>query len=196
VSDSDVESSDVAPAERWFASKGWVPLEFQREVWRAYAQGESGLVHAATGTGKTLAAWWGPLLFFGAAIAVLALAVGSRRALRGSPVDAAWPRIAGDALAFVTAYAFTAFAAELPDVVLAVLVGWWIARMLSSRAQPWVVALGLGLAVLGPLFEDRWASLGMFAYCRPDLAGVPRWLPALYLHVAPLAARLEARVSA
>jgi len=141
-------------------------------------------------------AWWGPLLFFGAAIAVLALAVGSRRALRGSPVDAAWPRIAGDALAFVTAYAFTAFAAELPDVVLAVLVGWWIARMLSSRAQPWVVALGLGLAVLGPLFEDRWASLGMFAYCRPDLAGVPRWLPALYLHVAPLAARLEARVSA
>jgi ATP-dependent Lhr-like helicase len=62
VSDSDIESSDVAPAERWFASKGWVPLEFQREVWRAYAQGESGLVHAATGTGKTLAAWWGPLL--------------------------------------------------------------------------------------------------------------------------------------
>jgi len=29
---SDVESSDVAPAERWFASKGWVPLEFQREL--------------------------------------------------------------------------------------------------------------------------------------------------------------------
>ena len=46
----------------WFASKGWSPLEFQREVWQAYLNGESGLVHAATGTGKTLAAWWGPLL--------------------------------------------------------------------------------------------------------------------------------------
>ena len=54
--------SDVAAAEQWFASKGWTPLEFQREVWDAYLRGESGLVHAATGTGKTLAAWWGPLL--------------------------------------------------------------------------------------------------------------------------------------
>ena len=55
--------SDVVEiAERWFASRGWTPLEFQREVWQAYLDGESGLVHAATGTGKTLAAWWGPLL--------------------------------------------------------------------------------------------------------------------------------------
>lgn len=45
----------------WFASAGWRPFEFQREVWGAYACGQSGLVHAATGTGKTLAAWIGPL---------------------------------------------------------------------------------------------------------------------------------------
>lgn len=49
-------------ATRWFASKGWKPLAFQRAVWNAYLAGESGLIHAATGTGKTLAAWWGPLL--------------------------------------------------------------------------------------------------------------------------------------
>ena len=49
-------------AEQWFASRGWTPLDFQREVWDAYRRGDSGLVHAATGTGKTLAAWWGPLL--------------------------------------------------------------------------------------------------------------------------------------
>jgi len=55
-----VNGFDVA--ERWFESRGWRPLEFQREVWQAYLNGESGLVHAATGTGKTLAAWWGPLL--------------------------------------------------------------------------------------------------------------------------------------
>ena len=41
----------------WFASRGWTPFAFQREVWDAYRSGESGLVHAATGTGKTLAAW-------------------------------------------------------------------------------------------------------------------------------------------
>ena len=48
--------------DAWFASRGWIPFPFQREVWRAYLAGESGLVHAATGTGKTLAAWIGPLL--------------------------------------------------------------------------------------------------------------------------------------
>jgi ATP-dependent Lhr-like helicase len=48
--------------EAWFASRGWKPFPFQRDVWRAYLTGESGLVHAATGTGKTLAAWIGPLL--------------------------------------------------------------------------------------------------------------------------------------
>jgi len=46
----------------WFASRGWKPFRFQREVWDAYANGESGLIHAATGTGKTYAAWLGPLL--------------------------------------------------------------------------------------------------------------------------------------
>lgn len=48
--------------ETWFASRGWRVFDFQREVWDAYLAGESGLVHAATGTGKTLAAWIGPLL--------------------------------------------------------------------------------------------------------------------------------------
>jgi ATP-dependent helicase Lhr and Lhr-like helicase len=45
----------------WFTVRGWSPFPFQREVWNAYLAGESGLVHAATGTGKTLAAWLGPI---------------------------------------------------------------------------------------------------------------------------------------
>jgi ATP-dependent Lhr-like helicase len=48
--------------DAWFASRGWAPFSFQREVWDAYRAGESGLVHAATGTGKTFAAWMGPLI--------------------------------------------------------------------------------------------------------------------------------------
>lgn len=52
----------LARVDAWFASRGWTPFAFQREVWQAYLAGESGLVHAATGTGKTLAAWIGPLL--------------------------------------------------------------------------------------------------------------------------------------
>ncbi len=55
----------VLPLDRvrqWFASRGWSPFPFQEEVWRAYLAGESGLIHAATGTGKTYAAWLGPLM--------------------------------------------------------------------------------------------------------------------------------------
>jgi ATP-dependent Lhr-like helicase len=55
-------SAAEARIDAWFASKGWSTFDFQREVWRAYRQGESGLIHSATGTGKTLAAWLGPLL--------------------------------------------------------------------------------------------------------------------------------------
>jgi ATP-dependent Lhr-like helicase len=47
--------------DEWFATHGWRPFTFQRDVWTAYRAGESGLVHAATGTGKTLAAWGGAL---------------------------------------------------------------------------------------------------------------------------------------
>ncbi|MDQ6663910.1 MAG: DEAD/DEAH box helicase, partial [Acidobacteriota bacterium] len=46
----------------WFASRGWSPFPFQHEVWDAYLAGESGLIHAATGTGKTYAAWLGPVI--------------------------------------------------------------------------------------------------------------------------------------
>ena len=55
-------SAALSRVADWFASRGWTPFPFQREVWEAYLAGESGLVHAATGTGKTYAAWIGPLL--------------------------------------------------------------------------------------------------------------------------------------
>ena len=50
-----------AAVERWLATRGWKPFAFQREVWRAMVEGRSGLLHANTGTGKTLAAWLGAL---------------------------------------------------------------------------------------------------------------------------------------
>jgi len=54
--------TDLRAAEQWFESRGWHAFHFQREVWAAYLAGESGLIHAATGTGKTYAAWWAALL--------------------------------------------------------------------------------------------------------------------------------------
>ncbi len=48
--------------ERYFSSIGWKSFRFQRDVWQSYQNGFSGLVHSATGTGKTLAVWMGPIL--------------------------------------------------------------------------------------------------------------------------------------
>src|ERR1700738_303625 len=47
--------------EAWIASShaGRVAA-FQREAWRAWGTGESGLIYAPTGSGKTLAALGGP----------------------------------------------------------------------------------------------------------------------------------------
>ena len=45
----------------FFTARGWEPMAFQREAWEAFAAGKSGLIHAPTGLGKTLAAWLGPV---------------------------------------------------------------------------------------------------------------------------------------
>ena len=46
----------------YFESRGQKPFRFQQNAWKAYEDGSSGLVHSATGTGKTLAVWLGPIL--------------------------------------------------------------------------------------------------------------------------------------
>ena len=52
----------LARVEAWFNERGWQVHGFQRETWQRYLAGGSGLVNAPTGTGKTLAAWLGPVI--------------------------------------------------------------------------------------------------------------------------------------
>jgi ATP-dependent helicase Lhr and Lhr-like helicase len=47
--------------QAWFSGRGWSPFAFQQEVWAAMQAGESGLLHATTGSGKTYAVWLGAL---------------------------------------------------------------------------------------------------------------------------------------
>ncbi|MFJ2984767.1 MULTISPECIES: ligase-associated DNA damage response DEXH box helicase [unclassified Pseudomonas] len=51
-------------ANAWFAARGWKPFAFQRQVWAAVGRGESGLLHASTGAGKTYAVWLAALRAF------------------------------------------------------------------------------------------------------------------------------------
>ena len=59
----------------FFEARSWTPFPFQRETWQAYLEGHSGLLHARTGLGKTLAAFLGPV----------AEAIHERRSSAGSP---------------------------------------------------------------------------------------------------------------
>ena len=54
----------VKSVDAWFASLGWRPNAFQRQVWKAIGQDQSGLLHATTGSGKTYAVWFGILMRF------------------------------------------------------------------------------------------------------------------------------------
>lgn len=48
-------------AKEWFTARGWQPFAFQKEVWSAVKNGQSGLLHASTGAGKTYAVWFAAL---------------------------------------------------------------------------------------------------------------------------------------
>jgi len=50
-----------SPIDAWYRKQKWREFPFQREARNAYLEGRDGLVHSATGTGKTLAVWLGPL---------------------------------------------------------------------------------------------------------------------------------------
>lgn len=45
--------------KQWFDIQGWRPQSFQKECWKAYEAGNSGMLHAPTGSGKTYALWGG-----------------------------------------------------------------------------------------------------------------------------------------
>lgn len=46
-------------AEVWFFNQGWKAHVFQEQCWKAISNGESGILNAPTGYGKTFAIWFG-----------------------------------------------------------------------------------------------------------------------------------------
>ncbi|WP_157270908.1 ligase-associated DNA damage response DEXH box helicase [Azohydromonas aeria] len=90
-------------AEAWFAAQGWTPFPFQREVWAAMAAGESGLLHATTGSGKTYAVWLGALARRTAAQGLQVLWITPMRALAADTARALARPLPGVAPGFALA---------------------------------------------------------------------------------------------
>ncbi len=58
------EQFQTSLAERWFEKKGWQAHSFQKDTWAHLLAGQSGLLNAPTGSGKTYAIWFGIIQFW------------------------------------------------------------------------------------------------------------------------------------
>lgn len=77
-------------AEYWFAQLGWHAFAFQSELWRAVADGESGLLHATTGAGKTYAVWLAALNRFAEPGSSAPVSPGKKRKTDAPPLAVLW----------------------------------------------------------------------------------------------------------
>ena len=75
-------------AKQWFTARGWKPFAFQKQVWTAVKRGESGLLHASTGAGKTYAVWFAALNRF--ASSVTAVETSRKRKPLTQPLTVLW----------------------------------------------------------------------------------------------------------
>ena len=58
------ETNGYRIVKNWLASKGYQPFAYQEEAWQHILYGESGLVNAPTGTGKTFSVFLGAVIQF------------------------------------------------------------------------------------------------------------------------------------
>ena len=55
MASNELASSKLDIIQEWFNQRNWQPFQFQKDCWQAYLNGESGLLNAPTGSGKTYA---------------------------------------------------------------------------------------------------------------------------------------------
>ncbi|WP_025110796.1 ligase-associated DNA damage response DEXH box helicase [Pseudomonas sp. H1h] len=75
-------------AKLWFSTRHWKPFAFQKQVWTAVKKGQSGLLHASTGAGKTYAVWFAALNRFARALPPPATT--SKRKPPSEPLTVLW----------------------------------------------------------------------------------------------------------
>lgn len=126
-------------------------------------------------------AFWVPLLFGGAGIAMVA---GERAIVPPSlPRTASRVPLVSSFVLFAAAYFSTGLFKDHPLALAAGLSLAWALRFALTPTRDKLVS-GLLLAATGSLFEAALSSTGAFYYFPPRVLLVPIWLPALYLHVS------------
>jgi hypothetical protein len=151
---------------------------------------QSGVLDYDTG-GYFGQAWWVPLQF---GVAALAIVAGAAPFARGRAQPKLIDFVTGTAW-FVAAYAASGLFDAYPNALAVAFVLTWALRVALAPQPASLVAYSLLLAAAGTAAEAALSAAGTFAYANPDLLGVPIWLPGLYLHGAPLALALSRALS-
>jgi insulin-induced protein len=125
-------------------------------------------------------AWWVPLNFGLAILAVADSHVSLDRTLKRKGRGLSWAAVLSGLALFGVLY-FTSGFLPRPSAEKAVIL--WLGAVflwiLFDRTWQGVL-LGILTGVVGSLVEITMTSLGLFFYVRPDFHGIPCWLPALY----------------
>lgn len=124
-------------------------------------------------------AWWVVPLFGAATLAILS---GARMFITRFPATREH-RVAGSLAWFVAAYWASGVWQAHPN---ALAVAYVIGLLLHTTHLP-TLGFAVLLAACGCAFEAWLSSTGAFTYSFPDVAGLPIWLPGLYLQGAPAA---------
>ena len=124
---------------------------------------------------------WVPLVFGAGAL----LLMSGHLIFPPDEPQAAPATLVAPAVGLLVAYLATAVLTDRPLVLALGLVTAWVVRVLRDPTRD-KLAVATAFALGGPLFEATLSATGGFFYRRPDLLGIPIWLPALYLHVSLL----------
>jgi hypothetical protein len=125
-------------------------------------------------------AWWVPLLFGAAAVAIGCSHVGADLLLRQRrrPVRLVWSL--GEGMWVVLTYVVSA--SELDSWAKVGLLGVIYINFWVMAGRSWQnLVLSVMTAITGTLVEMVLVATGAFSYVHPDMLGVPYWLPCIYL---------------
>lgn len=141
-------------------------------------------------------AWWTPLLF-GSVVALGGLVYDrAYRWLRGPARLPSWERISTAFVLFGFLYFASGFLPIRGGAMLIVLVAGAFALWLMLDGSPQGIALAAMNAIAGCTTEIVLTRLGAFRHLQADIAGIPIWLPGLYLAAGPAIGQLARKVFA
>ncbi len=135
-------------------------------------------------------AWWVPPMFGVVTVVTMRLYALLRPMLGARIAPASRTQLVTTALALASAYVVTGPGAARPMMLAGGLAALWAFRAMARRSLP-EVWLALLIAVVGPAVEALTSASGAFRYVAADFLYVPMWLPAVYLHAAPLVVEID-----